>query len=321
MSADDPKQPHDGGAQTAAPVALDVIRPDMSKVERQRRRRKLLWSMSVTLLLTFGWIGALIAIQVLRSTAYNFDKETRLVLERIRDNQADLVFEEASPLFQETLVRDRLLERAHDIRSTLGGFRDILAIKRVETTSGPGGEAARVKATLEFDRARTTASFSFHYKDDEWKLLGFDIEIPEELHQEASSKTETQFARTEPPKEVYALTRHVLEQVRGGGIGKVWDESAYTFRLASVRTQFIENQRQRDKILGKYVRILDTMSAWRNESRTRTSISMLVEYEKVKKTTVVIGFRKREGQWRLSYYKVEIPLPKVPTSSPERPEW
>ena len=302
----------------SASTALDVISPELSPLERRRRRRMLLQSMFITMFLTFSWIGGMIAVQVLSSSAYNFGAETRQVLERIRDGQAALVYEEASPLLRETMILERFEERASDVRTALGGFRDILAIKRVESISGPGGETARVKASVEFDRARTTATFSYHYTRGTWRLMGFYIDLPEEIGQEAAAKNETKSARKDAPKEIYELSERILTRMANGEGEKVWDESAETFKLVIDKETFLQRQRQLDRMLGRYVGVIDTMSATRSKSRNWASRSMLVGYEK-DKTTVTISFRKRGEGWELSYYKVEVPLPNIPIGTPERP--
>ena len=301
------------------PAALEVIRPDLTPIQRRRRRRMLLQSMLITFVLTFGWIGALIAIQMASSTAYNFNHETRAILEHIRDNQAANVYDEASPVLHETMVLDRFEELAGDIRSTFGEYRDILAIKRVEKISGPGGETARVKATIQFDRARTTGWFSYHYFQGAWRLMQISIDIPDELAVEAISKEETKAARYEAPAEIYGLAETVLSQLRDDQLDTVYDQSADLFKKSIDRETFVENQAAIDRQLGKFVRIIDTTRTKRNKSRSMATLTLFVEYE-LAKTTVVVDFRKSDGdQWALSYYKVEVPLPRIPTQKPERP--
>ena len=308
----------DATGEAQASTAFDVIRPKMSALERRRRRRMLLQSMFITFFLTFSWIGGMIAVQVMSSTAYNFNAETRQVLERIRDGQEALVYEEASPLLQETMILDRFKERASDIRAAFGGFREILAIKRVESISGPGGETARVKATIEFDRARTNATFSYHYIGGTWRLLGLYVDLPDEIGWKAAARDETKVARKDAPAEIYTLSEQILELVADGKSDAVWDNSSEIFKLSVSRETFLEIQRQRQRILGKYQRIIDTMSATRSKNSNWASRSMLVQYQNFK-TSVSISFRQHGGVWQMSYYKVEIPLPKVPNRVPERP--
>lgn len=313
-----PRADETAASAPGSPIALEVIKPSLSLVERRRRRRMLMQSMLITFFLTFGWIAAMVVIQLLRTTAYNFNAETQLVLQRIRDNRAELVYEEASPVLQETMVLDRFQELASDIRTTFGEYREILAIKRVEKISGPGGVTARAKATLLFERARTTASFSYHYYRGAWRLMHLSIDIPDELAADVVSRDETKSARKEAPAEVYARTEEVLLAMRDGRAEQVYEDASEIFKASIDRDTFLRNHEDNTRQLGDYIRILDIMRTKRNQSRSMATLTMLVEYEKAK-STVVIDFRKSGDDWRLSYYKVEIPLARVPTTAPERP--
>ncbi len=280
-------------------------------MERWRRRRRIIKSAIITFILIFSWIGTIVGMQMISCTAYNFRSETELVLERIRDGQAELVYREAAPRFRKTMILDRFLELSSDIRRTMGGFREILAIRRVESTSGPGGETGRVKTTLEFDRGRTKATFSYHKLGGQWRLLHLSIRIPDHLKADAISRSETRSVRVEAPAEVYALVKKTLEQVRDGQSGAVYDAAAPSFKQSVDRETFLRVQTERRDLLGPYLRILDTIKGTRNRSRSKARIVALVEYEK-DKTTVVIGFIKIQDVWRLSYYKVEMPQIRLP---------
>src|SRR5690606_22782815 len=104
----------------------------------------------------------------------------------------------------------------------------------------------RARASLVFDRGKASSHFSFHRVDDTWRLLGFNIDIPDHLRQEAASRSETKAVRIEAPAEVHALVRRVLERVRDGDSGAIYDEAAPTFRQSIARDTFLELQQQRD---------------------------------------------------------------------------
>lgn len=274
----------------------------------------LVQSIVITLVLTFGWIGMMLLYQRMSRPAYNFRTETQQVLERIRDGRADLVYSEASPFLQETMIAERFLELASDIRATLGAFHEILAIKQVESTSGPGGETGLARATLLFDQGKISAHFSYHRSDGRWRLLGLNIRIPEHLKKEVASRSEIRAVRVEAPAEVHALVQRLLERVRGGENGAIYDESSPTFKQSIDRETFLELQEQRRSVLGKYVRILDTLESWRNQSRNSAQVSVVVQYEKAK-ATVTIGFLVINGQWKLAHYKIVMPQPRIPAAS------
>lgn len=274
----------------------------------------LLRTVIITLVLSFGWVGVLVGLQVLRGTAYNFRSETQRVLELIRDGNAAQVFSEASPRMQRDMIEESFLELASDIRATLGGFREILAIKQIAHISGPGGETGRAKATLVFDRGKTSGTFSYHRTGGAWRLLGFDIDIPESLQADALSRSETRAVRIEAPAEVHALARELLEQVRDGHSAAIYDQAAPTFKQSIAQSAFLELQRQRHQALGRYVRILDTLASWRNQSRTMATVTVVAQYDKAK-TSVTMGFIRLGEDWKLSQYKVVMPPPRLPETT------
>jgi hypothetical protein len=283
-----------------------------SPVRRGRRRWMVLQSVLITFVLISAWVGVMVGYQLMSTPAYSFRAETQEVLERIRDGKAEQVYRDSSPLLQETMIADRFLELASDIRGSLGGFRQILAIKQVELLDGPGGKTARAKASLEFDRGKTASHFSYHWINGEWRLLGLSIDIPEHLDQEVvTARAETRQVRVEAPAEVHALMRQTLERVRDDQSGAVYDEASPTFKQSISRDTFLELQEQRRSFLGKYVRILDTVESRRNRSRSAAQVTVLAQYEKAR-TTVTIHFIKIDDLWKLAHYKVVMPQPRIP---------
>ena len=64
--------------------------------------------------------------------------------------------------------------------------------------------------------------------------------------------------------------------------------------------------------------ITSIQSATQNRARSKAWITALVRFSKVE-TTVRMTFIKLDGVWRLSYYKVAIPLPSVPDIDTDLP--
>lgn len=290
---------------------LTVVSADPAPVERRRRRRLLLRSVIGAFVLIFGWIGVMVGLQVVSNKGYNFRAETQLVLEQIRDGKVELVYKEASARMQEAMIPDRFLELGTDINAALGGFRGILAIKRVESTDGPGGRTGRVNATLEFDKGKTSATFSYHWIDGGWRLLGFNILIPDELKGAVLSRVETQTVRTEAPTEVHELARRILELGREGGSGVIYDQAAPTFRQSVDRNTFFELQADREQILGRYVLILDVIKSWINLGHNHAELILAVQYQNAR-ATVTMDFFQIDGVWQLSHYKIVMPQPRIP---------
>jgi hypothetical protein len=293
----------------------EAARPMLAPARRRKRRWMVIQSVLVTFVLISAWVGVMVGYQLMSTPAYSFRAETQQVLERIRDGKAEQVYRESSPLLQEIMIADRFLELASDIRGALGGFRQILAIKQVESLSGPGGKTGRAQATLEFDRGKTSSHFSYHWSNGEWRLLGFNVDIPEHLNKEiVTSRSETRLVRVEAPAEVHALVRQTLQRVSDDQDGAVYDEASPTFKQSISRATFLELQDQRRSSLGKYVRILDTVESRRNLSRSTAQVTVLAQYEKAK-TTVTIHFIKIDDIWKLAHYKVVMPQPRIPRLS------
>jgi hypothetical protein len=307
---DSPDSRESAAAGTSA--ARKVARPTPGPAARRKRRWMLIQSVLVTFVLISAWVGVMVGYQLMSTPAYSFRAETQEVLERIRDGKAELVYRDSSPLLQETMIADRFLELASDIRGALGGFRQILAIKQVESLDGPGGKTGRAHATLEFDRGKTSSHFSYHWINGEWRLLGFNVDIPEQLNKEVvAARAETRQVRVEAPAEVHALVHRTLERVSDEQSGAVYDESSPTFKQSISRETFLELQDQRTSSLGRYVRILDTLESRRNLSRSTAQVTVVAQYEKAK-TTVTIHFIKIDDVWKLAHYKVVMPQPRIP---------
>ena len=306
-----------GPASNGVP-SLGKATPDTAGVRWQRRKRQLLQGVVVTFVLISAWIGVLVAMQVASSSGYNFRAETQHILEQMRNGKFEEVYQAASPRLHQAMIADRFLELASDINQTLGAFRQLLAIKLVESISGPGGDTRRVRATIEFDNGKTSASFSYHWHDQRWKLLQLGIDLPPDLARAVISRSETRAARKEAPKEIYDLAERILEFDRDGKIEKIWRDSSATFQQSIDRETFLKIQAERKRVLGRYLRILDTLKSSRNSSRTQASITWIVQYEKAK-AKVSLSFIKMTDVWKLTYYKVVIPPLRFEPLSAEPP--
>ena len=298
--------------------ALHRATPDAATRSRQRRRRKLFQGVIVTFVLITAWIGIMVGIQYLRTGGYNFRAETENILEMMRDGKAEQVYREASPHFQQLMIADRFLEFASDINQTLGGFRRLMATKLISSISRPSGNTRRVKATIEFDNGQTTGTFSYHWHEQQWKLLRISIDLPEHLARQVIGRAETRAARKEAPKRVYDLAESVLELDRDGKVEQLWREASPTFQSSIDLQTFVDVQEERRRVLGNYVRILDTLKSARTASRKQATVAAVVQYEKAR-ATVTLGFIRMDGTWRLAHYKVVMPPLRLPQVSTEPP--
>lgn len=298
--------------------ALHRVTPDSATRARQRRRRKLYQGVIVTFVLIAAWILIMVGIQFLRTGGYNFRAETEHILEMMRDGKAEQVYRDASPRFQQLMIADRFLELASDINQTLGGFRRLMATKLIESISRSSGNTRRVKATIEFDNGQTTGTFSYHWHEQQWKLLRISIDLPDDLARQVIGRSETRAARKEAPKEVYDLAESILELDRDGKFEQIWREASRTFQESIDLSTFIDVQEERRRVLGNYVRILDTLQSARNANRMQATVAAVVQYQEAR-ATVTLGFIKIDGTWGLAHYKVVMPPLRIPQVSSEPP--
>ncbi|MEM9488676.1 MAG: hypothetical protein AAGC55_06000 [Myxococcota bacterium] len=307
-----------GPERSEAVAQADAVKLEPSTAERQQRRRVLVQGLIVTSVLISGWIGVMIAVQTWSSDDYDFRAESERVLEQIRDGKADQVYRDASPRLHRLMVADRFLDFATDVRQTMGGFREILAIKQVEATSAPAGETRRAKATAVFDNGMTLVSFSYHWHDEQWKLLRVAVDLPEEMVDGVVAQAETRAARKQAPKEVYALAQGVFDMVRKGRSDEVWEAASPTFKHSVDKDAFLAMQSERRRELGPYIRILDTLPSSRNASRKLATMTAIVQYRRAR-ARVTMGFIRMDDVWKLSYYKVvppALPVPQARSTAP-----
>ena len=100
------------------------------------------------------------------------------ILERLRDGQADLVWDDASPVFQKQEERARFIQLQAEHTQILGPFIRLLAVSEARVI---GGTTATFDAIVEFARAhgvRATFSFFRLSKTRPWKLRSMKIVLP-----------------------------------------------------------------------------------------------------------------------------------------------
>lgn len=284
---------------------------------RRKRKRRFILPVTITFVLVFGWIGVMVGLQMLSGREGAFRNETMAVLAAIRDGRMAELHREASPLFRERMTVDALTEMAADVDQTLGTFREILTSTIVDEIDGPGGRTRRLATTLAFEHAKTSGHFSFHWVDGRWRLLGFSISLPTALAQ-ASDQDAAVTARNQAPDRVLDRFREVLESGRDGRAAQIHAEAAPSFRAAIDADRFAKLVKEREHLLGRYVDIASIQRATQNRLRSKAWVTALVRFAKVE-TTVSMTFLKLDGIWRLSYYKVAIPLPSVPDIDTDLP--
>ncbi len=279
-----------------------------------KRTRLLIQGTVVAFVMVFSWIGMLVGLQYISSSDAGpaFRQETEDLLTKIREGKDLEIYNDASPLFRATILKEDFVQRLTDIRKVLGPYKRVLNTNPLDEINGPRGRTASAEARIEFVEGTTMGQFSFHLVGERWLLLGLRIDVPEPLQQRMPKGKEF-LARHEPPPEVLAAAKSIMAQVRDGEGGRVWDDASEPFRDSTEqKKRFLDILAKRRSILGRYLRVLEVPTAFQNRRAKEASVIMVVQYEKTQ-AQVRMDFIRFEDAWKLLGYKVQIPLPLAPS--------
>jgi hypothetical protein len=274
------------------------------------------------LIIAIAAIGVAVGFGVLdRPTSHG--AQIAELLTRVSDGRAAEVYEAASPWFRKVTVRDRFLTMASQLQATLGRFRNLGAAEEVTTAGRDGtGETARVSAAMVFENGKTRGEVSLIRDGDAWRLLGLQVDIPPPLQAKAEA-LRTSFEQMRAPPAVIAMVTQVLQRVAAGEAAAVHAAASPTFREAVDAARFQRLVTGQREVLGKFVRVMETISSSQNMARTRARVDALLEFERgmtlgrFEFVRIPAGARHDkpdapETDWQLSYFKIVIPEPVVP---------
>lgn len=281
----------------------------------RRRRRLLISGLVVGFLLVFGWIGVIVALQMVSGrSSLSLREETRAVIEALDEGRADEVYEQAAPRLRQHVTRARFLDVAEELRSNLGAFREILAIRPPERFNGPSGRSARVRATLAFENGRASAQFSYQLIDGRWLLLGYGLNPIDKKGTELGI-----MPRPGPhpaPAEVTAAFEQILEHTRTGNVDAIHQAAAQSFRDTISRDELAAVLAQRRQVLGELIEVREVLEANQNRGRSKASVSAIVAFSE-RETKVTMRFLYLDDAWRLVAYLVQLPRPDIPDTTPD----
>lgn len=291
----------------------------MSK--KVRRKRIILQSVVIAFVLTFAWIGVLVGLQMLKSGGHSFRAETQEVLEHISNggtSSQKLLYEEAAQGFRDTMVESTFLTLCVRINQTLGPFKKVLATYDPKVNSGPQGKTGHVTVSLEFEKGKTTGSFSYHFVDDKWRLLGLYIELTDEQVDAYGPLYEFKKANKEASAEVLALITEVLERVNRGEAELVHAAAHRDF--VTPLQPFLDQRASEKRALGDFVRVLHITHSWQAKPALHANVTCVLEFTKdgaIVKTEARFEFRRDQVEvpWQLFKYKVNLPqvvVPRIP---------
>lgn len=294
-----------GESITNLPVVKEVM-------PRSRRAQILVRSMIVAFGLVAAWIAVIVYLQARAGEKPDFRPQIEAILIDLRDGKAAEVYDHSSTRFQERVLEDTFVDQVTDMNQSLGPFREVASVIRSEVFRGPSGKTARVDLLLEFENGRARGTMSFHNEDAQWRMVGFGIELPEDVALQQTS-AEARAARVRAPDELQDHVRRILELSKQGKAEQIWDEAADVFQGSISKEDFVAQEAARRAEVGPFLRILNVYSSVQNPSGTGATLSALLEFNKGATGVTVPGhfkFSKIGGQWKLTFYKLITPMPR-----------
>lgn len=281
-------------------------------VPRTRRGRVLARGVLVGFCLVFAWISVIVGLQLRGRRPPDFRPDAERVFVELRDGQFAKVYDEASARFQEVVLEDTFVAQMTDLNQSLGKFHEVDSVISTEVNRGPGGRTGKVELRLAFDRAATRGSVSFRWEDEQWKLLGLSVEVPPALLAEVGTEEARRNRVAGNKTELRELVTAVLTRSFGGDVDGTFADLAPSFKSSMDIDDFRRTEADRRRTLGAFHRVLNVTSARISPSQSNTSIDCLLEFD----NATINGrfkFQKVDGTWRLTYYKLVLPLPRVPS--------
>jgi hypothetical protein len=283
----------------------------LPQVARSRRGRVMARSLVLGFLMILTWITVIVYFQVRGGTKPDLRPDAEAILVQLRDGHYQQLLAQASPRMQEIVKEGEFVVRMTDMRESLGRFREITSVNETTVGSGAGGRIASVELSLLYERGEARGTVSFHWDEGKWKLLGISIELIGSV-KERETRPERRAERVKAPPEVTAAAERIITLVREGKPEVIWGEASKLFQGKVTRDDFVQLDDERRKTLGPPLRILDTR-AHTSPSQTSASVDALVQYENENAiVSTSFGFEKDGDAWRLTSYKVVLPMPRAP---------
>jgi hypothetical protein len=173
-----------------------------------------------------------------------------------------------------------------------------------------------VSLTASYARGICKGSISFHWDQGQWKLLGIGIELPAELKVTQAQREQRVAACKDSGDrktcDVRDAAEKILEELRDGKAGQVYDDATDVFRKQETRGQFIIIQDEHRGALGAYKRILRVTEA-KVIGGTSATFDVVVEFDRSSGVRVVFGFERysKTAPWQLRSFKLVVPMPRA----------
>ncbi len=291
-----------GASLTNLPVVKAVM-------PRSSRAQLLVRSTVVAFGLIASWILTIIWLQTRAAEKPDFRPQASAIFAELREGNLEQVYRDSSERFQEMVLREKFDVIITDMTRALGAFLEVAAVKETKTFRGPSGRIGRVDLLLDFEKGRASGSVSFRWEDGGWKMLGLWVELPEDVAKVETGE-QARKDRVKLPPEIKDLVIKILEQTRDGQDDAIWEAAhADLFQASISRKDFHAVQEQRRETLGPFRRLLDITSG--KGDTARAGLDTLLEFGNNVTITGSFRFVKVDGVYRLSFYKLIMPMPKA----------
>jgi hypothetical protein len=295
----------------------------LPRVAQTRRGRLLVRSVVVGFLLVFSWIAVIVFVQLRSQNTPDFRPAAEKILVAISKGRAEIedVYEKASPRFWEVVLKERFVDIMLDLNATNGNFREITAINETVMSTGPTGRTARVGLTALYEHGMTQGSMSFHFDQGRWKFLGLGMEVPRSVKITQAEREKRVVACPDDNGkdvsdqrakcDVRDAAETILEKIRDGKIGEVWDNASDIFKEQETRANFIRIHEDMRGPLGAYKRLLNVTEAKAIAGLT-AFFDVVAEFEKSSGVRIVFNFSRKSKteKWQLRSLKIVVPMPR-----------
>jgi hypothetical protein len=295
----------------------------LPEVARTRRGRLLIRSMIVGLVLVASWIAVIVALQLHGNDTPDFRPNAEQILVQLSRGAIGLVYEQASPRFQEVVRKEQFIDDMTDLDRTVGKFLEITAVNDSLVTTGPTGRIGRVSLVARYAKALCRVSVSLHDDQGRWKLFGVAVELPPELKISQAQREERVKACQDPMDakrcDVHRTADAILRQLRDEHADQVWDAASPVFQQQEDKATFVRLQGEHLGLLGRYRRIIAVSEA-KVIGGTSATFDTLAEFDRASGVRVVFGLSRpsRQAPWVLASLKIALPMLRT-TDDPPRP--
>lgn len=278
-------------------------------VARTPRGRMLVRSMLVGFILVFTWIAVIVLFNRRGGEKPDLRSEAEAILIQLREGRYQQIYDQASPRFQEVTLVESFARDMDDAAGSLGAFREIASVNRTDVHRGPSGKVVNVELLVVFERGKARGNVSFQWSDGRWKLLGIAFELLDQVAL-TERREDRRKDRVKAPPEVRQVVERVVSQLHQDKVDQVWMEAAPLFQGSVTAAELARLERERRAVLGAFRQVLTVTRSKKSPGGDSASVEALIEFDKAT-ITASFGLAKIDDVWRLTAYRVVLPMPRT----------